>query len=53
LVLIKLSHSINKRRKENEIYVQIGVEVIIIFIKDLPDDLFQRYMKLREYVVTD
>jgi hypothetical protein len=47
------SHSINKRRKENEIYAQTGVEVIIIFIKDLPDDIFQRYLKLREYVIPD
>ena len=47
------SHSINKRRKENEIYAQTGVEVIIIFIKDLPDDMFQRYLKIREYVIPD
>ena len=40
------SHSINKRRRENEIYRQSGVEVIIINIKELPDDIFQRYLKL-------
>ena len=47
------SHSINKRRRENEIYKQTGVEVIIINIKELPDDIFQRYLKLREYVIPD
>jgi len=47
------SSSINKRRKENEIYAQTGVEVIIINIKELPDDIFQRYMKLKEYVIPD
>ena len=47
------SSSINKRRKENEIYKQTGVEVIIINIKELPDDIFQRYLKLKEFVVVD
>jgi len=47
------SSSINKRRKENEIYAQTGVEVIIINIKELPDDIFQRYLKLKEFVVPD
>ena len=47
------SSSINKRRKEDEIYAQTGVEVIIINIKELPDDIFQRYMKLKEYVIPD
>ena len=47
------SSSINKRRKENEIYAQTGVEVIIINIKELPDDIFQRYLKLKEYIVPD
>jgi hypothetical protein len=47
------SSSINKRRKENEIYAQTGVEVIIIEINKLPDDIFQRYLKLREYVIPD
>jgi hypothetical protein len=47
------STSINKRRKENEIYEQTGFEVIIILIKDLPDDIFQRYLKLGEYVIVD
>ena len=47
------SSSINKRRKENEIYAQTGVEVIIINLKELPDDIFQRYLKLREYIIPD
>jgi hypothetical protein len=47
------STSINKRRKDIEIYEQTGVEVIVICLKDLPDDIFQRYLKLREYVVVD
>ena len=47
------SHSINKRRRENDIYKQTGVEVIIINIKQLPDDIFQRYLKLREYIIPD
>jgi hypothetical protein len=41
------------QKKINEIYKQTGVEVIVIDVKDLPDDLFQRYLKLREYVVPD
>ena len=47
------SSSINKRRRENEIYKQTGVEIIIINIKELPDDIFQRYLKLREYIIPD
>ena len=47
------SNSINKRRRENEIYKQTGIEVIIIKIKELPDDIFQRYLKLREYIIPD
>ena len=41
------------QKKSNKIYKQTGVEVIVINVKDLPDDLFQRYLKLREYVVPD
>jgi len=47
------SSSINKRRKDDEIYAQTGVEVIIINIKKLPDDIFQRYLKLREFAIPD
>ena len=47
------SSSINKRRKENEIYAQSGVEVIIVDVRKLPDDIFQRYMKLKEYAIPD
>ena len=41
------------QRRVNEIYKQTGVEVIVIDVKDLPNDIFQRYMKLREYVIPD
>ena len=47
------SHSPKYRREANEKYLQTGVEVIIIDINELPDDIFQRYLKLREYVVVD
>ena len=40
----------NKHLTENDILNQHEVEVIIIFLEDLPDDIFQRYMKLREYI---
>ena len=39
------------QRRVNEIYKQTGVEVIVIDVKDLPNDLFQRYLKLREYIM--
>ena len=41
------------QQRVNEIYRQTGVEVIVIDVKDLPDDIFQRYMKLKEYVIPD
>jgi len=41
------------QRRVNEIYLQTGVEVIVIDVKELPDDIFQRYIKLREYVIPD
>ena len=41
------------RREANEKYIQAGVEVIVININELPDDIFQRYMKLKEYVIPD
>jgi hypothetical protein len=47
------STSINKRRKDNDIYKQTGVEVILISIKNLPDNIFQRYLKLEEYIIPD
>ena len=50
---IETSHSPKYRREANEIYKQTGVEVIVIYVKDLPDDIFQRYMKLKEYVIPD
>jgi hypothetical protein len=47
------STTINKRRKDNDIYKQTGVEVILINIKDLPNDIFQRYLKLKEFIIPD
>ena len=41
------------QRRVNEIYKQTGIEVIVIDVKDLPDDIFQRYLKLREFVIPD
>ena len=41
------------QRRVNEIYKQTGVEVIVIDVKDLPNDIFQRYLKLQEYVIPD
>jgi len=42
-----------KQKKVNQIYKQTGIEIIVIDVKDLPDDLFQRYLKLREYIIPD
>ena len=42
-----------KQRRVNEIYKQTGVELIVIDVKDLPDDISQRYLKLREYIIPD
>jgi hypothetical protein len=41
------------QRRINEIYKQTGVEVIVIDVQDLPDDIFQRYLKLKEFVIPD
>ena len=41
------------REEANEKYHMAGVEVIVIDINELPDDIFQRYLKLREYVIPD
>ena len=41
------------QKRVNEIYKQTNIEVIVIDVKDLPDDLFQRYLKLKEYVIPD
>ena len=41
------------RKEANEKYKQTGVEVIVVDINSLPNDIFQRYLKLREYVVVD
>ena len=34
----------------SELYPHSEVDIIVIYIVDLPDDIFQRYLKLREYV---
>ena len=48
------NHVSPKYRKEaNEKYRMTGVEVIVIDINELPDDIFQRYLKLREYIIPD
>ena len=41
------------QQKVNDIYKQTGIEVIVIDVKDLPEDIFQRYLRLREYVIPD
>ena len=41
------------QKRVNEIYKQTNIEVIVIDVKELPDDLFQRYLKLKEYVIPD
>jgi hypothetical protein len=41
------------QQKVNDIYKQTGVEIIVIDVKELPDDIFQRYLKLREFVIPD
>ncbi len=47
------SHCKSVQRRVNDIYKLTGVEVIVIDVKDLPDDLFQRYMKLKEFAIPD
>jgi hypothetical protein len=41
------------QRKVNEIYKHTGNEIIVIDVKELPDDIFQRYLKLKGYVIPD
>ena len=41
------------QRRVNEIYKNASIEVIVIDVKDLPDDIFQRYMKLKKFVIPD
>ena len=47
------SRSPKYRREANEKYKQTGVEVIVIDINELPDDIFQRYLKLKEFIIPD
>jgi hypothetical protein len=41
------------QKKINDIYKSTGTEIIVIDVKDLPNDIFQRYLKLKEYVIPD
>ena len=41
------------QQRVNEIYKQTGIEVIVIDVRELSGDIFQRYLKLREYVIPD
>jgi len=41
------------QRRVNEIYKHTGNEVIVIDVKELSDDIFQRYLKLREFIIPD
>ena len=41
------------QKRVNEIYKQTNMEIIVIDVKELPDDIYQRYLKLKEYVVPD
>jgi len=42
-----------KQKRVNEIYKQTGVEVIVIDVKELQNDIFQRYLKLQKFVIPD
>jgi len=42
-----------KQNRVNQIYKQTRIEIIIIDVRELPDDIFQRYLKLKEYVIPD
>ena len=41
------------QKRVNEIYKQTKMEIIVIDVKELLDDFYQRYIKLKEYVVPD
>ena len=41
------------QQRVNDIYKQTGIEVIVIDVKSLSDDIFQRYLKLKEFVIPD
>ena len=51
VVYIFKPHRLNEyQNKIDELYEYSEIEVIAINIEELPDDIFQRYLKLREYV---
>ena len=41
------------QKQIDELYGDSEVEVIAINMEELPDDIFQRYLKLKEYVFSD
>ncbi len=41
------------QQRVNEIYKQTGIEIIVIDVKELPDDIYQRYLKIKEFVIPD
>ena len=41
------------QKRVNEIYKQTNMEIIVIDVKELSDDFYQRYLKLKEYIVPD
>ena len=41
------------QKRVNEMYKRTNMEIIVIDVKELPDDIFQRYLKLKEYVIPD
>ena len=53
IYVFDLVNSKEYQKNINELYPDSEVDVIAINIEDLPDDLFQRYLKLREYVVIE
>ena len=41
------------QKRVNEMYKRTNMEIIVIDVKELPDDIFQRYLKLKEFVIPD
>ena len=51
VVYIFDQYNLNEYQKQiDELYENSEVEVIGINIEELPDDIFQRYLKIKEYV---
>jgi hypothetical protein len=47
------NHYDDFQKMMDELYPYSHIDVITINLDQLPDDIFQRYLKLREYVVPD